>query len=66
MLCGALLGVNIRVGCPKGYEPDAGVLQQSQSLAGDRCSIEVIQEPVAAVRGAHALYTDVWASMGQE
>ena len=66
MLCGALLGVNIRVGCPKGYEPDAGVLQQSRDLAGDRCSIEVIQEPVAAVRGAHALYTDVWASMGQE
>jgi len=66
MLCGALLGVNIRVGCPKGYEPDAAVLQQSRALAGDRCSIEVIQEPVAAVRGAHALYTDVWASMGQE
>ena len=66
MLCGALLGVNIRVGCPKDYEPDAGVLQQSRDRAGDRCSIEVIQEPVAAVRGAHALYTDVWASMGQE
>ena len=66
MLCGALLGVNIRVGCPKGYEPDAAVLQQSRDLAGGRCSIEVIQEPVAAVRGAHALYTDVWASMGQE
>ncbi len=66
MLCGALLGVNIRVGCPKGYEPDAAVLQQARDLAGDRCSIEVIQEPVAAVRGAHALYTDVWASMGQE
>lgn len=66
MLCGALLGVNIRVGCPQGYEPDAAVLQQSRDLAGGRCSIEVIQEPVAAVRGAHALYTDVWASMGQE
>ncbi|MDA0964944.1 MAG: ornithine carbamoyltransferase [Cyanobacteria bacterium] len=66
MLCGALLGVNIRVGCPKGYEPSAAVLEQSRALAGGRCSIEVIQEPVAAVRGAHALYTDVWASMGQE
>ena len=66
MLCGALLGVNIRVGCPKGYEPDAAVLQQSRELAGERCSIEVIQEPIAAVRAAHALYTDVWASMGQE
>ena len=66
MLCGALLGVNIRVGCPKGYEPSTAVLEQSRALAGGRCSIEVIQEPVAAVRGAHALYTDVWASMGQE
>ena len=66
MLCGALLGVNIRVGCPKGYEPSAAVLEQSRALAGGRCSIEVIKEPVAAVRGAHALYTDVWASMGQE
>ena len=66
MLCGALLGVNIRVGCPKGYEPSAAVLEQSRALAGGRCSFEVIQEPVAAVRGAHALYTDVWASMGQE
>ena len=66
MLCGALLGVNVRVGCPQGYEPDATVLEQSRQLAGTRCSIEVIHEPVAAVRGAHALYTDVWASMGQE
>ncbi|QVV67647.1 ornithine carbamoyltransferase [Synechococcus sp. LA31] len=66
MLCGALLGVNVRVGCPKGYEPDAAVLQQARELADARCSIDVIHEPVAAVRGAHALYTDVWASMGQE
>ena len=66
MLCGALLGVNVRVGCPSGYEPDAAVLKQAQQLAGERCSIEVVHEPVAAVRGAHALYTDVWASMGQE
>ena len=66
MLCGALLGVNVRVGCPQGYEPDAAVLEQSRQLAGSRCSIEVVHEPMAAVRGAHALYTDVWASMGQE
>ena len=66
MLCGALLGVNVRVGCPQGYEPDAGVLEQSRQLAGTRCNVEVVHEPVAAVRGAHALYTDVWASMGQE
>jgi ornithine carbamoyltransferase len=67
MLCGALLGVNVRIGCPKGFEPDAAVLEQSRTLAAAHgSSVEVLHEPVAAVRGAHALYTDVWASMGQE
>ena len=67
MLCGALLGVNVRVGCPAGYEPDAAILKRSQSLAASRGAVvEVLHEPVAAVRGAQALYTDVWASMGQE
>lgn len=66
MLCGAMLGVNVRVGCPQGYAPSPAVLEQAQQLAGSRCRIEVVHEPVAAVRGAQALYTDVWASMGQE
>ena len=67
MLCGALLGVNVRIGCPVGFEPDAAVLEQSRHLAAARGSeVAVLHEPVAAVRGAHALYTDVWASMGQE
>jgi ornithine carbamoyltransferase len=67
MLCGALLGVNVRIGCPEGFAPDAGVLEQSRALAAaSGAAVEVLHEPVAAVRGAHALYTDVWASMGQE
>ncbi len=67
MLCGALLGVNVRIGCPVGFEPSAAVLEQSRRLAAAHgASVEVLHEPVAAVRGAHALYTDVWASMGQE
>jgi ornithine carbamoyltransferase len=67
MLCGALLGVNVRIGCPAGFAPDAGVLAQSQVLAAaSGATVAVLHEPVAAVRGAHALYTDVWASMGQE
>lgn len=66
MLCGALLGVNVRVGGPSGYEPSPVVLEQARQLAGGRCTISVVNDPVESVRGAHALYTDVWASMGQE
>ena len=67
MLCGALLGVNVRIGCPVGFEPDSAVLEQSRTLAAaSGATVAVLHEPVAAVRGAHALYTDVWASMGHE
>ncbi len=66
MLIGALLGLNVRIGCPDGFAPSPAVVAQAQSLAGDRCAITVLHEPLASVRGAHALYTDVWASMGQE
>ena len=66
MLCGALLGVNVRVGCPEGFAPEPAVLELARQLAPGGCRIEVVHEPLAAVRGAHALYTDVWASMGQE
>ena len=66
MLCGALLGVNVRIGCPDGFEPLPGILEQAQSLAQQGAVIEVTSDPNAAVRGAQAVYTDVWASMGQE
>ena len=66
MLCGALLGVNVRIGCPEGFEPLQGVLEQAQSLAQHGASIEVVTDPREAVAGAQAVYTDVWASMGQE
>jgi ornithine carbamoyltransferase len=67
LLCGALLGVNVRIGCPTGFEPDPAVLERAGQLAAaSGATVELLHEPVAAVRGAHALYTDVWASMGQE
>ncbi|EAQ68021.1 ornithine carbamoyltransferase [Synechococcus sp. RS9909] len=66
MLCGALLGVNVRIGCPDGFEPLPGVLDQARELAVAGAEISVTSDPIAAVRGAQALYTDVWASMGQE
>ena len=66
MLCGALLGVNVRIGCPEGFAPDPAVLERAQELATAGARICVLHDPLEAVRGAQALYTDVWASMGQE
>ncbi|MCP9916966.1 ornithine carbamoyltransferase [Cyanobium sp. ATX 6F1] len=66
LLTGALLGVNVRIGCPSGFEPDPALVERARALAGERSAIVVTHDPVAAVRGAQALYTDVWASMGQE
>lgn len=67
MLGGALLGMNVRIACPQGYEPDPTVTSKTQSIAGEGGStIEIVHDPRAAASGAHVLYTDVWASMGQE
>ena len=66
MLCGALLGVNVRIGTPLGFEPAPAMVARARELAAGRCTIETMADPLSAVRGAHALYTDVWASMGQE
>jgi ornithine carbamoyltransferase len=66
LLTGALLGVNVRIGCPEGFAPSAAVLEKARALAEGRCELSLVHEPLAAVRGAQALYTDVWASMGQE
>ena len=66
MLCGAVLGVNVRIGCPEGFEPLPGVLEQARSQAQQGAQIDVMADPSEAVRGAQAVYTDVWASMGQE
>ena len=66
MLCGALLGVNVRIGCPEGFAPEPAVLERARALAEHGAQVTVVHDPLEAVRGAQALYTDVWASMGQE
>ncbi len=55
-----ILGFNLRIACPKGYEPSPSVV----AAAGDAVTIE--PDPKIAASGAHLLVTDVWASMGQE
>ncbi len=67
MLLCAALGLHFWVACPQGYEPLAEIVDQSRRLAQQTGSeIHVVHEPAAAARDADVLYTDVWASMGQE
>jgi len=56
----AILGFNLRLACPEGYDPDATL------LANCRGKARVVRDPGEAARGAHVINTDVWASMGQE
>jgi len=63
----AKLGVNIHVGTPKGYEPDKKVLADSKAQADkSNASVKLFNNPFDAVKGSNIIYTDVWASMGQE
>ncbi|HZM15285.1 MAG TPA: ornithine carbamoyltransferase [Candidatus Krumholzibacteria bacterium] len=64
---GALMGMQVRVGSPAGYQPRPDILAQAHALAArSGAEIRVVEDPVAAVRGADVIYTDTWASMGQE
>ena len=62
----AMMGVNVRVAVPPGFEPDAAIVDKATALAGERTEVAVTNDPVSAATGTHVLYTDVWASMGQE
>jgi ornithine carbamoyltransferase len=63
----ARLGANMTVCSPEGYEPNARVISEAMLMARESGSdIQIVNDPETAVRGADAVYTDVWASMGQE
>ena len=62
-----LVGMNISAVCPHGYEPDANVMTQAKKNAEKSgAKLELLTDPKKAVAGADVIYTDVWASMGQE
>jgi ornithine carbamoyltransferase len=64
---GALLGMSVTVACPPGHEPDAGLVADAVALGGGTGAVIAVSHDVkGAARGADVLYTDVWASMGQE
>jgi ornithine carbamoyltransferase len=63
----ALAGIELRVASPRGYEPDPDVLRWAREIAATTgATVDVTDDPAAAVSGADAVYTDVWTSMGQE
>lgn len=67
LLASGLLGIHMRIGCPLEYRPHPDVLSHAERLAADYGgSISITTSPAEAVEGADAVYTDVWASMGQE
>ena len=55
-------GMSVAVACPKGYEPDAEIMKWASENGDFTCTDNILE----AAKGADALYTDVWASMGQE
>jgi len=67
LLLAALLGMDMRVATPTSYEPNAGVLERAKALAEQSGgSVLLTDDPALAVAQADAVYTDVWASMGDE
>jgi len=63
----SMLGMNMKVASPKGFAPNRDILNFAQDQAFKTgASVVVTQDPKEAVAGADVLYTDVWASMGQE
>jgi len=61
------LGINCSIATPAGFGPNAEIVRQAEQLAADQgAEIEITNDAEQAVAAAHAVYTDVWASMGQE
>jgi len=66
ILCGALLGVEVRIACPRGYEPNSTLIERARKIYKNDNFLKITHDPNSAVKGANVLYTDVWSSMGEE
>jgi len=61
------VGIHVRFAGPKGYWPNPEIVNEAKKVAQEnKCTVELMHDPQAAVNGAHVLYSDVWVSMGQE
>ncbi|MBS7248610.1 MAG: ornithine carbamoyltransferase [Candidatus Jordarchaeales archaeon] len=66
LLACSMLGVNIRVATPEGYEPAKEIVETALAVAPPKTEIQVLNSPEEAVKGADVVYTDVFVSMGDE
>lgn len=66
LLGGVLMGMNVNIATPKDYQLQPKIIEQAQNLAQENAKIMITTDPIEAAKNAQILYTDVWASMGQE
>ncbi len=67
LLGASIMGIDIGMATPKGYEPDSGVIAEACSIAKSTgAEISLCHDPEEVARGADVLYTDTWISMGQD
>ena len=62
----ALVGINIRVATPPDYQPAHTIVERAKAIADKRSEVTVTNDPQLAVRDAQIIYTDIWASMGED
>ncbi len=63
---GLLLGVEVRIACPNGYEPNPLIIEKARAIKTNRNLLKITNDPDKAAHGADVIYTDVWSSMGEE
>ena len=61
-----MLGVNVKICSPKGFEADSKIVEKAKSLSEFGSKISISNDPLKSMKDAQVIYTDVWASMGQE
>ena len=66
IICGSLLEVEVRIACPKGYEPNLSLINKTHEISNNKSLLKITNDPLMASSGANVLYTDVWSSMGEE
>ncbi|MEB3280201.1 MAG: ornithine carbamoyltransferase [Lyngbya sp.] len=62
----AMVGMNVRIAAPADHQPNRDIVDQAVEIAHSKTEVTVTDDPIEAAKDAHVIYTDVWASMGQE